>query len=119
MGITRNFVLMKTVRIISIFIGMAMLMFGFLKLFYPISEWFAIQISKSGLPGYLYWPGILSEISVGLILLLGVFFSKKHTAACAKNSFAVRVRMGYRQHGLCRLCPFATRCSRLRAAVKN
>ena len=68
---------MKSVNIISIFMGISMFMFGFLKLFYPISEWFAIQISKSGLPGYLYWPGILSEILVGLMLLLSIFFRKR------------------------------------------
>ena len=37
---------MKSVNIISIFMGISMFMFGFLKLFYPISEWFAIQISN-------------------------------------------------------------------------
>lgn len=68
---------MKSVNIISIFTGISMFMFGFLKLFYPISEWFHIQISKSGLPGYLYWPGILSEILVGLLLLSAVFFRKR------------------------------------------
>lgn len=68
---------MRPSIIISLCMGISMFMFGFLKLFYPISEWFTIQLSKSGLPGYLFWPGILSEISVGLTLLLGVFLRKR------------------------------------------
>lgn len=68
---------MKLIKAISIFIGISMFMFGFLKLFYPISEWFTIQILNSGLKSYLYWPGIASEILSGLLFLLVVIFRNK------------------------------------------
>ncbi|SPM27903.1 hypothetical protein BN1232_02351, partial [Mycobacterium terramassiliense] len=59
----------KVLRYNSMFLGSAMFLFGFLKLFEPFRTWFDVQITKSGLPRFSIPIGIAGEISIGLGLL--------------------------------------------------
>ncbi|OCX52064.1 hypothetical protein BEL04_11195 [Mucilaginibacter sp. PPCGB 2223] len=58
---------MKVIKLISWFLGIAMLMFGILKVLSPtINGWFAVQMKNSGLAAYIpMWVGIAGEIMVG------------------------------------------------------
>lgn len=54
----------------SIFLGIMMFMFGFLKFFEPFRSWFHVQIAKSGMPPVSFPVGIAGEMSIGLAFLL-------------------------------------------------
>jgi hypothetical protein len=61
----------------SIFLGTAIFMFGFLKLFDPFNTWFHIQIAKSGLPPFCIPLGMAGEMSIGIGLLVAVVFRER------------------------------------------
>lgn len=68
---------LKRLKWLSIVLGVWMFLFGFLKLFHPISDWFDAQIKYSGLPSISIPLGIATEMLVGLLFLIpwisGVF----------------------------------------------
>ena len=68
---------MKAVRVISIFLGFAIFMFGILKFVDPFKGWYSVQIKNSGTSESLYWLGITGEISAGLLFICSVLFRKK------------------------------------------
>ena len=57
-------------RALSLFLGVLMFMFGFLKFFQPFYGWFEIQIQQSHLPQESILPGKLGEMVVGCLLVL-------------------------------------------------
>ena len=57
-------------KVLSLFLGFQMLMFGFLKFFQPIRGWFDIQIQQSHLPHEAILAGKLTEILTGVLFLL-------------------------------------------------
>lgn len=61
----------------SVFLGMLMFTFGFLKYFEPFHSWFHVQITKSGLPSLSFPMGIAGEMSIGLTLLLAFGFKNR------------------------------------------
>lgn len=67
----------KTLKYNSMFLGTAMFLFGFLKLFKPFRTMFDVQITKSGLPRFSIPMGIAGEISIGLGLLSASCFRQK------------------------------------------
>ncbi|ACO34150.1 MULTISPECIES: hypothetical protein [Acidobacterium] len=54
----------------SLFLGILMLMFGFLKFFQPFRGWFAIQIQQSHLPHEALLAGKVTEMMTGVLFLL-------------------------------------------------
>lgn len=71
---------MKTVKYISLFLGVNIFMFGFLKFFHPFSDWIAIQIDKSGLPDPAVYFAIFGELLTGIAFVIPFFpgYFKKH-----------------------------------------
>ena len=67
----------KVLEYNSTFLGTAILMFGFLKLFDPFNAWFHIQIAKSGLPPFFIPLGMAGEMAIGLSLLLAPLFRER------------------------------------------
>lgn len=67
----------KILKYNSLFLGVFMFLFGFLKLFEPFSTWFDIQIAKSGLPRFSIPLGKAGEMAIGLGLLLASAFRQK------------------------------------------
>jgi hypothetical protein len=67
----------KVLKYNSMFLGMAIFMFGFLKFFDPFKTWFHIQIAKSGLPPFSIPLGMTGEMSIGLVLLLATVFRER------------------------------------------
>ena len=61
----------------SVFLGTAILMFGFLKFFEPFKTWFHVQITESGLPQFFIPLGMAGEMSIGLSLLLATVFRER------------------------------------------
>lgn len=61
---------LKWLKWLSIALGMWMFLFGFLKLFHPISDWFDTQIRNSGLPLISIPLGIVTEVLVGLMFMI-------------------------------------------------
>jgi hypothetical protein len=59
----------RTVRILSLFLGISTLAFGVLKFVDPFHTWFGIQIAKSNLPAPSFGLGIAGEIAIGLALI--------------------------------------------------
>jgi hypothetical protein len=55
---------------LSLFLGVLMLMFGFLKFFQPFRGWFDIQIQQSHLPHEAILAGKLTEMFTGVLFLL-------------------------------------------------
>ncbi len=55
---------------LSLFLGILMLLFGFLKFFEPISGWFDVQIQQSHLPHEAILAGKLTEMLTGILFLL-------------------------------------------------
>ena len=55
---------------LSLFLGILMFMFGFLKFFQPFREWFDIQIQQSHLPHEAILAGKLMEMVTGSLFLL-------------------------------------------------
>jgi hypothetical protein len=89
---------MKYTKAISLFLGISMFMFGFLKFFDPFKGWYSIQISESGLGSVSYGLGILGELVVGTFFLSGQIFRqeirpKYYTILSALASVAVIVIM--------------------------
>jgi hypothetical protein len=64
---------------LGLFLGVAIFMFGFLKLFDPFHSWFESQIANSRLPPPSFVMGITGEIGSGLALL-GSFFARRQLA---------------------------------------
>lgn len=63
---------MKYIKIISWFLGVQFIMFGILKFFNPIKEWYSIQVSASELPPGSYFIGQFGDIVVGSILIVAL-----------------------------------------------
>lgn len=57
-------------RALSLFLGILMLMFGFLKFFQPFRGWFDIQIQQSHLPHEAILAGKVTEMMTGVFFLL-------------------------------------------------
>ncbi len=57
-------------RALSLFLGILMLMFGFLKFFQPFRGWFGIQIQQSHLPDQAILAGKVTEMITGVLFLL-------------------------------------------------
>jgi len=58
----------------SMFLGVFMSLFGFLKFFEPFRTMFAVQIDKSGLPAVSIPFGKVAEIAIGLGLIVPARF---------------------------------------------
>ena len=61
---------MKRIKILHLFLGVVILLFGLLKFFSPFRDWYFSQIVTSGLPLYTYTLGITVEIIAGVAFLL-------------------------------------------------
>lgn len=59
----------RTVRIVSLLLGISILTFGILKFVDPFHTWFWIQLAKSGLPAPSFGLAIAGEITTGLGLI--------------------------------------------------
>jgi hypothetical protein len=57
-------------RALSLFLGVLMLVFGFLKFFQPFRGWFEIQIQQSHLPHEAILAGKVTEMMTGIFFLL-------------------------------------------------
>ena len=57
-------------KALSLFLGVLMFMFGFLKFFQPFRVWFDIQIQQSHLPHEAILAGKLAEMVTGCLFLL-------------------------------------------------
>lgn len=57
-------------KALSLFLGVLMCLFGFLKFFQPISGWFDVQIQQSHLPHEAILAGKLTEMLTGVLFLL-------------------------------------------------
>ena len=57
-------------KALSLFLGVLMFMFGFLKFFQPFRGWFDIQIQQSHLPHEAILAGKLREMVTGVLFLL-------------------------------------------------
>jgi len=64
---------------LGLFLGVAIFLFGFLKLFDPFHSWYEVQIANSGLPAPSFILGIAGELGTGLALL-GSFFARRQLA---------------------------------------
>ena len=60
----------RLVKGLSLFLGIVMVMFGFLKFFQPISGWFDVQIQQSHLPHEAILAGKIGEMVTGVLFLL-------------------------------------------------
>ena len=60
-------------KALSLFLGVLMFMFGFLKFFQPFRGWFEIQIQQSHLPHEAILAGKLGEMVTGVLFLLPWF----------------------------------------------
>jgi len=69
---------------LGLFLGAAIFLFGFLKLFDPFYSWYEVQVANSGLPAPSFVMGIAGEIGTGLALL-GSFFARRRLI-CATRS---------------------------------
>ena len=58
---------------LSLFLGVLMFMFGFLKFFQPFHGWFEVQIQQSHLPHEAIFAGKVSEMVTGSLFLLPWF----------------------------------------------
>jgi hypothetical protein len=64
----------STTKILSLFLGFLMLVFGGLKFFSPtVAGWFNVQIQQSHLPHSAILMGKIGEIITGLLFLLSRF----------------------------------------------
>jgi len=61
-------------KVLTLFLGVWMFMFGFLKFFQPISGWFDVQIQQSHLPHEAILAGKVSEMLTGALFLLPWFW---------------------------------------------
>ena len=60
---------MKGTKAFSISLGFISIAFGLLKFISPFKDWYAEQIKTSGLPQFMYAPGIIGEIVTGISFL--------------------------------------------------
>ncbi len=60
----------RLTKALSLFLGVLMFMFGFLKFFEPFRGWFDIQIQQSHLPHEAILAGKLGEMVTGCLFLL-------------------------------------------------
>ena len=60
----------RLIKGVSLFLGVLMFMFGFLKFFEPFHGWFEIQIQQSHLPRESILAGKLGEMVVGCLFVL-------------------------------------------------
>lgn len=67
----------KVLKYNSLFLGVFMFLFGFLKLFEPFRTWFDIQITESGLPRFSIPLGKAGEMTIGTGLLSAFFFRRR------------------------------------------
>jgi hypothetical protein len=67
----------KILRYNSVFLGVFMFLFGFLKLFEPFRTMFDTQITKSGLPRFSIQLGVVGEMSIGLGLLSAFYLGRR------------------------------------------
>jgi hypothetical protein len=56
-------------KVLSLFLGILMFLFGFLKFFQPIDGWFDVQIRQSHLPHAAILLGKVSEMVTGVLFL--------------------------------------------------
>lgn len=56
-------------QVLSLFLGVLMFLFGFLKFFQPFHRWFEIQIQQSHLPHEAILAGKLTEMLTGVLFL--------------------------------------------------
>ncbi|HVV56639.1 MAG TPA: hypothetical protein VHC47_14995 [Mucilaginibacter sp.] len=68
---------MKSVRIISISLGISVFTFGVLKFFNPFKGWYSVQIMTSGLSKFSYWLGIAGEIFAGALFLVSMILRRR------------------------------------------
>jgi len=82
---------MKSSKLISWFLGIAMFMFGILKVLIPtINGWYAVQMKNSGLKAYIpVWVGITGEIVVGLALIFSLILDKNP----ANKNFKIMIQL--------------------------
>ena len=64
----------KILKYNSMFLGVFMLLFGFLKFFEPFHTMFDVQITKSGLPQFSIPLGKAGEMAIGLGLIFASSF---------------------------------------------
>ena len=60
----------RLIKSLSLFLGVLMFTFGFLKFFHPIDGWFDVQIQQSHLPHAAILAGKLGEMLTGVLFLL-------------------------------------------------
>ena|SRR5271165_438162 len=60
----------RLIKGVSLFLGVLMFMFGFLKFFEPFHGWFEIQVRQSHLPQESILAGKLAEMAVGCLFVL-------------------------------------------------
>ena len=60
----------RPIKALSLFLGVLMFVFGFLKFFQPFRGWFDIQIQQSHLPHEAILAGKLAEMVTGCLFLL-------------------------------------------------
>ena len=60
----------RLIKPLSLFLGVLMFLFGFLKFFQPFRGWFEIQIQQSHLPHESILAGKLTEMVTGALFLL-------------------------------------------------
>lgn len=88
---------MKTIKILSISLGLMSLAFGVLKFVSPFKDWYATQIETSGLPRLAYSLGILGEILIGIAFLfpylITVTSAKKRLLLILANSGLILMMM--------------------------
>ena len=60
----------RFIKPLSLFLGVLMFLFGFLKFFQPIRGWFDFQIQQSHLPHEAILAGKVTEIMTGVLFLL-------------------------------------------------
>ena len=63
----------RLIKPLSLFLGVLIFMFGFLKFFQPFHGWFEIQIQQSHLPHESILAGKLGEMATGCLFLLPWF----------------------------------------------
>ena len=57
-------------KVLSLFLGVLMFLFGFLKFFQPFRGWYEVQIQRSHLPHEAILAGKLGEMVTGVLFLL-------------------------------------------------
>ncbi len=60
----------RFIKPLSLFLGVLMFLFGFLKFFQPIRGWFDVQIQQSHLPHEAILAGKVTEMMTGVLFLL-------------------------------------------------